>query len=77
MLDISSYFMIFRPLGIKELNLHIQVSFLLYLSNLDLGMFLDNLMYFRIYIVNRGLEVCMTSKMSNCGGALWSLMLKR
>ena len=54
--------MIFRPLGIKEFNLHIQVNFLLSLSNLDLGMSLDNSMYFRIYIVNRGLEVSMTSK---------------
>ena len=61
--------MIFRPLGIKEFNLHIQVNFLLYLSNLDLGMFLDYSMYFRTYIVNRGLEVCMTSKMPNHGGA--------
>ena len=69
--------MIFRSLGVKEFNLHIQVSFLLYLSNLDLGTFLDNLMYVRIYIVNRGLEVSMTSEMLNYGDALWSLMLKK
>ena len=56
-LDTSSQFMIFRPLGIKVFNLHIHVNSLLSLSDLDLGMSLDNLMHSRICIVNRGLEV--------------------
>ena len=56
-LDTLSQFMIFRPLGIKVFNLHIQVNSLLSLSDLDLGMSLDNLMHSRICIVNRGLEI--------------------
>ena len=49
--------MIFRPLEIKVFNLHIQDNSLLSPSDLDLGMSLDNLMYSRICIVNRGLEI--------------------
>ena len=49
--------MIFRLLWIKVFNQHIQVISLLSLSDLDFGMSLENVMYSRICIVNRGLEV--------------------